>query len=116
MINYAIRLSSINEFALMKLDVLDTLETVKICTHYERNGEKVIHFPTSLKDLAECNPVYEELPGWNCDTTGCTTFDELPENAKRYVTRIEELTGVPVKIVAVGPRRDQTIIRGGLFD
>ena len=56
------------------------------------------------------------MPGWNTDTTGCTTFDELPENAKRYVERIEELTGVPVKIVAVGSRRDQTIIRGGLFE
>jgi adenylosuccinate synthase len=116
MVNYAIRLSGINEFALMKLDVLDTLETVKICTHYECNGEKVIHFPTSLKKLAECKPVYEELPGWQCDTTGCASFDELPENAKRYVERIEALTGVPVKIVAVGPRRDQTIIRGGLFE
>ena len=116
MVNYAIRLSGINEFALMKLDVLDTLETIKICTHYECNGEKVIHFPTSLKKLAECKPVYEELPGWQCDTTGCTSFDELPENAKRYVERIEALTGVPVKIVAVGPRRDQTIIRGGLFE
>ncbi|MBQ5615537.1 MAG: adenylosuccinate synthetase, partial [Peptococcaceae bacterium] len=116
MVNYAIRLSGINEFALMKLDVLDTLETVKICTHYECNGEKVIHFPTSLKKLAECKPVYEELPGWQCDTTGCASFDELPENAKHYVERIEALTGVPVKIVAVGPRRDQTIIRGGLFE
>ena len=73
-------------------------------------------FPTSLKKLAECKPVYEELPGWKTDTSGCTTFEALPENAKRYVARIEELTGVPVKIVAVGPRRDQTIIRGNLFD
>ena len=70
----------------------------------------------SLKKLAECKPVYEELPGWQCDTTSCASFDELPENAKRYVERIEALTGVPVKIVAVGPRRDQTIIRGGLFE
>lgn len=115
MINYAVRLSSINEFALMKLDVLDGLETIKICTHYERNGEKVIHFPSSLKVLAECQPVYEELPGWMTDTTKATSFDQLPAAAQVYVKRIEELTGVPVKIIAVGPRRDQTIIRGNLF-
>ena len=115
MVSYAIRLSGINELALMKLDVLDSLETIKICTHYERNGEKVIHFPSSLKVLAECKPVYEEMPGWQTDTTGATTFEELPAAAQAYVNRIEELTGVPVKIVAVGPRRDQTIIRGDLF-
>ncbi len=116
MLHYAIRLSGINEFALMKLDVLDTLPTVKICTHYDRNGEKVEHFPASLKELAECRPVYEELPGWQTDTSGCTSFEALPEAARHYVERIEELTGVPVRIVAVGPRRDQTILRGPLFD
>ena len=115
MLNYAIRLSGITEFALMKLDVLDTLDTVKICTHYECNGEKVVNFPTSLKTLAQCKPVYEEMPGWKCDTSGCKHFNDLPENARRYVKRLEALTGVKIKIVAVGPRRDQTIIRGDLF-
>lgn len=116
MINYAVRLSSINEFALMKLDILDQMETIKICTHYLCDGEKVMHFPSSLKKLAKCTPAYEEMPGWMTDTTSATTFEALPVNAQNYIKRIEALTGVPIKIVAVGPRRDQTILRGDLFE
>lgn len=115
MVNYAIRLSGINEFALMKLDVLDQMETIKICTHYDDNGEVVKAFPTSLKKLAKCQPVYEEMPGWMTDTSKATCFEELPINAQNYINRLEELTGVPFKIVAVGPKRSETIIRADLF-
>ncbi len=115
MLRYAIRLSGITAIALMKLDVLDELETIKICTHYEMDGQRVDAFPTSLKKLGQCQPVYEELPGWQCDTSKATTFEELPENAQKYINRIEELTGVKVKIVAVGPKRSETIIREDLL-
>lgn len=115
MLRYAIRLSGITAIALMKLDVLDELPTIKICTHYELNGQALDAFPTSLKKLGQCQPVYEELPGWQSDTTKATTFDELPPNAQHYVKRLEELTGVPIKIIAVGPERSQTIIREDLF-
>ena len=115
MLRYAIRLSGINGFALMKLDVLDELPVIKICTHYEMNGQRVDHFPCSLKKLAQCQPVYEELPGWQCDTSKARSFDELPENAQKYINRLEELSGVKVKIVAVGPKRSETIIREHLL-
>ena len=115
MLRYAIRLSGITAIALMKLDVLDELETIKICTHYEMDGQRVDAFPTSLKKLGQCQPVYEELPGWQCDTSKATTFAELPATAQKYINRIEELTGVKVKIVAVGPKRSETIIREDLL-
>ncbi len=110
-INYAVRLSGITALSLMKLDILDTLEEIKICTGYKINGEAIATFPGRLDDLEKVEPVYETLAGWNEDTTGCTTFDALPEAAKIFVKRVEELSGVPVKIVAVGPGREQTIIR-----
>lgn len=115
MLRYAIRLSGINGLALMKLDVMDSLAKVKICTHYECEGEKVKTFPCSLKKLAKCQPVYVELDGWNCDTSNAKSYEELPENAKKFIETIEKYTDVPIKLVAVGPKRDQTIIRTELF-
>lgn len=115
MLKYAIRLSGITGLALMKLDVLDDMETVKICTHYEAEGKRIDAFPTSLKQLAKCQPVYEELPGWQCSTQQARTFAELPINAQNYIKRLEELTGVTIKIIAVGPKREETIIKEDLF-
>ena len=116
MLRYAIRLSGINGLALMKLDVMDSLAKVKICTHYECDGERVETFPCSLKKLAKCKPVYVELDGWQCDTSKAKSYDELPANAKKFIETIEEYTNVPIKLVAVGPKRDQTIIRAKLFE
>lgn len=110
-VNYAIRLNGITGLALMKLDILDTLPEIKICTGYKLRGEEIPYFPGRLEDLEQVEPIYETVPGWQCDTTSCTTFDELPEAAQTFVGRVEALTGVPVKIVAVGPGREQTIIR-----
>lgn len=110
-VNYAIRLNGITGLALMKLDILDTLPEIKICTGYKLRGEEIPYFPSRLEDLEQVEPIYETVPGWQCDTTSCTTFDELPEAAQAFVDRVEALTGVPVKIVAVGPGREQTIIR-----
>ena len=110
-VNYAIRLNGITGLALMKLDILDTLPEIKICTGYKLRGEEIPYFPGRLEDLEQVEPIYETVPGWQCDTTSCTTFDELPEAAQAFVGHVEALTGVPVKIVAVGPGREQTIIR-----
>ena len=110
-VNYAIRLNGITGLALMKLDILDTLPEIKICTGYKLRGEEIPYFPGRLEDLEQVEPIYETVPGWQCDTTSCTHFDELPEAAQAFVARVEALTGVPVKIVAVGPGREQTIIR-----
>ncbi len=107
--HHAVMTGGITHWALMKMDVLDGFETIKICTAYECDGETVTTIPASIRKLARCKPVYEEFQGWNEPTTGCTSFEELPEQAKKYVRRIEELTGVPVSILSVGPNRTSTI-------
>ena len=99
--------------ALTKLDVLSAFDTVKVCTAYECDGKTYDYFPMQQSVLFHAKPVYEELPGWKgVDITGCRTFEELPENAQRYVEYLEQITGVRISIIAVGPDRDQTIMRG----
>lgn len=105
---HAKRVSGITNLSLNSIDVLTGLETVKICTAYERNGEKILHYPASLKELAECKPLYEELPGWKEDVTECRTLEELPENARNYIRRVSELTEVRISTFSVGPDRSQT--------
>lgn len=112
---YAVRVSGISDFALMKLDVLSGLEKVKICVGYRVNGEVIYEFPQSQKVFNACEPVYEELPGWQEDITGVKSFEDLPANAQAYIQRIEKLTDTKVTLVAVGPGREQTIIRGQIF-
>lgn len=103
------RVSGITDLSLNSIDVLSGLETVKICTAYKLpNGELIEYYPASLKVLAACEPVYEELPGWIEDITGCRTLGELPENARNYVRRIQELVGVRISTFSVGPDRNQT--------
>lgn len=104
------RVSGITNLSLNSIDVLSGLKTVKICTAYERNGEKILHYPASLKELAECTPIYEEMPGWEEDITNCRTLEELPKNAKNYVQRISDLVGVRISTFSVGPGREQTNI------
>ncbi|MFL2105366.1 adenylosuccinate synthase [Desemzia sp. FAM 23991] len=104
------RVSGITNLSLNSIDVLSGLKTVKICTAYERNGEKIFHYPASLKELAECTPIYEEMPGWEEDITTCRTLAELPDNARNYVERISELVGVRISTFSVGPGREQTNI------
>lgn len=112
---YAIRVSGISDFAFTKLDVLTGMDKIKICTGYRYRGETLSEFPQSLKVLAECEAVYEEMPGWQDDISQTKEYDKLPEEAKQYVSRIEELTGVSVTLLAVGPGRDQTIVRGNIY-
>jgi len=102
------RVSGITNLSLNSIDVLSGLPTVKICIAYELDGKEIYHYPASLKELARCKPVYEELPGWSEDITGCKTLAELPENARNYVHRISELVGVRISTFSVGPDRTQT--------
>ena len=94
----------------MLFDVLSGLDIVKICTHYELDGKVIDSPPSTIAKLSRCKPVYIELPGWKEDISGVKEFDLLPEPAKNYVRKIEEITEVPVGVVSVGPDRTQTII------
>ncbi len=107
---YSAMVGGINEWALMKLDVLDAVETIKVCVAYEVDGERVTSVPASIRKLERCKPIYEEFKGWNCPTTECTSWDELPEQAKKYIAYLEELTGVKVSILSVGPKRSSTLL------
>lgn len=113
---YSARVSGISDFAITKLDVLSGLKTIKICVAYKAKGEILTEFPQSQNIFTQCEPVYEEIPGWQEDLTNIRKFEELPEAAKNYVKRIEELTQIPATIIAVGPGRDQTLVRSELFE
>jgi len=93
-----------------KLDVLDGLDTLKICTSYDIDGKQISTPPIGADLYEKCIPVYEEMPGWSESTNDAKTYDELPANAKAYLKRIEELTKTPIDIISTGPDRDETII------
>lgn len=107
---YTGRLAGIDRWALMLFDVLSGLDKVSICTGYELDGELLQSPPSTISKLARCKPVFVELEGWKEDVTGARTIEELPEAARAYIRKIEEVTGIPVGIVSVGPDRTQTII------
>lgn len=111
LLRYSVRVSGVTDLALTKLDVLDDLDEIKICVGYRYGDEELTEFPASLKRMEGCEPVYEVLPGWKEDISGCRTYDDLPQKAKAYIDRVEALTGAPISIVAVGPERQQTIVR-----
>jgi len=114
-VKYAARVNGLTSISFMLLDVLTGFDKIKICTAYKMGDEIINNFPASLEDLAKCEPVYEELDGWHEDITKVDNFDDLPENAKKYVARIEELIDVNIDLVSVGPNRTQTIIRKNIF-
>ena len=114
-VKYAVRTNGVTGLSLMLLDVLSGFETIKICTGYLYQGEIINDFPASLKKLESCRPIYKEMKGWKEDITQCTQYDELPKEAKEYITAIEKAVGAPVKIISVGPKRAQTIIREEIF-
>ncbi|UVI30303.1 adenylosuccinate synthase [Paenibacillus spongiae] len=107
-VRHARRVSGITGLSLNSLDVLTGLETVKICTGYKYRGEVIEYYPASLKMLAECEAVYEEMPGWSEDITSVKTLEDLPATTRRYVERVSELTGIPIAIFSVGRNREQT--------
>ena len=115
-VKYAARTNGLTSIAFMLLDVLTGFEEIQICTAYKCGDEILENFPASLEQLAKCEPVYETMQGWTEDITKVEKYEDLPENAKKYITRIEELIGVNVDLVSVGPNRAQTIIRKNVFD
>jgi adenylosuccinate synthase len=111
---YSARLSGVDELAVMLLDVLSGFDELAICSAYMVDGRRVSQFPGHVDDLKRAEPVYETLPGWREELTGVRRYDDLPENARRYLARIGELLGRPVTVVSVGPDRDQTIFCAAL--
>ena len=109
---HAVATCGVDEWALTKLDVLDGFETLKIGVGYELDGRRIDHFPANVREVARCKPVYEEVPGWQTSTRGAARFADLPDAAKRYIARLEEVTGVPVGILSLGPRRAETLFLG----
>ncbi|TCK99721.1 adenylosuccinate synthetase [Natranaerovirga hydrolytica] len=105
---FAVRTSGLTEIALNKIDVLSNIETIKICTAYKKGDEIINEFPASLEELKDCEPVYEELPGWG-DIDHIRSYEDLPKEAKAYIKRVEELCGAKVTMVGVGPEREQNI-------
>jgi adenylosuccinate synthase len=108
-LKYAARVNGLDGLVLTKLDVLDNLDKIKICTGYTYNGKPIDDFPTEADVLSACEPVYEEVEGWKSRTTGIKTFDELPEKTRAYIKTIEKLVGVEVFIVSVGAKREDAI-------
>ncbi|WP_427340665.1 adenylosuccinate synthase [Caloranaerobacter sp. DY30410] len=116
MLRYSARINGLTSIAITKLDTLGGFEKIKICTAYELDGKVIKDFPSSLETLKRCKPIYEVLDGWKEEEIkNVRTFDDLPENAKKYISKIEELTGVKVKLVSIGPNRDATILRENIF-
>ena len=114
-LKYSIQINSISYLCLTLLDVLDTFDEINVCTHYDYKGTTIDTLPASDRILRECRPVYASLPGWKQDISGVKTYDELPENAKKYIEFIEKEVGVPIVIVSTGPDKTQTIIREEIF-
>jgi adenylosuccinate synthase len=114
-VKYASMLSGIDCLAITRLDILDALPTLKICTGYLYKGQPLHEYPASLKVLYEVEPVYEELPGWQSDITGIRRYEDLPLNARRYVERLSECSGARLGVVSVGPDREQTILLEEMF-
>ena len=108
--HYACMVDGINKLAVTKLDVLDQFEKVAVCVAYEIDGRITKEFPASIAELQAVKPVLEWLPGWQCDTTGATSWNDLPENARNYLKRMAELVDSSIAVVSVGPRRDQTFM------
>ena len=108
-LNYSVRVNGLTEICLTKLDVLDGIETIKVCHSYETPNGLTKHFPLDLDIFNECKPVYDELPGWEGDISGITDFKDLPKNAKDYIQYISDMSKVRISMVSVGSKRAQTI-------
>ena len=109
-VRHAGLLSGIDYMAVTRLDILDGFDEIKICTGYKHKGQLLKGVPASLNVLAEVEPVYETFPGWKTDISGIRSYDDLPENARKYLERMAEITGIALGIVSVGPSREQTIV------
>ena len=104
---YAARINGLDSVALTKLDVLDGLDEINVCTGYRYGNDVINEWPADLNVLAKCQPIYQTLPGWSHPTSGVTRYDDLPREAQRYVAFLEEVSGVPVSIVSTGSGRER---------
>lgn len=111
LVRQAVAVNGVQNLAVMKLDILDQFDEIKVCVGYELNGEKLDYFPMQMNAQASVKPVYETLAGWKSSTFGIREYDKLPENAKKYIARLEELIGVKVGMISTSPEREDTIIR-----
>jgi adenylosuccinate synthase len=105
----AAKLNGTTSLVITKGDVLSAMDTIRLCTGYSLDGQRIEVFPTQLVDLERVEPLYEDMPGWKCDITECRSWDDLPETARTYFDRLETLIGVPIAMISVGPGREQTI-------
>lgn len=110
-LKYSIMINGVTQLIMMKSDVMNDFDTVKVATGYEIDGQKTNYFPFSVNDESSIKPIYTEFEGWKCDLRSCKSYDEFPAAFKNYVEFIERETGVPVKIISVGPDRSETIVR-----
>ena len=113
---YATRVNGVTDFVITKLDNLDTFDEIPVCVAYDIDGERVEEMPENQTDFHHAKPIYEMLPGWNADITGCRTFEDLPENAQRYIEFVEKQIGARVSVIGVGPGRDEVIVRHDLLN
>lgn len=110
-LRYAVRVNGLTELAMTKLDILSHFETLKVAVAYDSLGERFTEFPRQQRVLYNCHPVYEELPGWNIDISEVRSYDDLPKEAQGYIEYVENMIGVPISMIGVGPARDATLIR-----
>ncbi|MGY6498124.1 MAG: adenylosuccinate synthase [Microcella sp.] len=113
---YTARINGVTDFVMTKLDVLTGLERIPVCVAYEVDGERFDELPVSQSDFHHAKPIYEEFPGWSEDITGARSFDDLPENAQKYVLAIEAMSGARISAIGVGPGRDAIVVRHDLLD
>jgi len=106
---YAARVNGLTSLAITKLDVLDILDEIKVCTAYRYQGETIEEFPADIEILQDCQPVYDVLPGWKSKIGQISEYDSLPDQAKKYLDYLESKIKVPISMVSVGPMRDKTI-------
>jgi adenylosuccinate synthase len=111
-LRYAVRINGLDALAMTKIDVLDNMDPIPICTAYRCQGRTLEEFPADIAQLAACEPVYETMPGWSQPTRGIRRFDDLPVEARNYIARLEAITGTPAAIISTGSEREDTIVRG----
>ena len=116
LVRQAITISGINGIALTKLDVLDELEKIKICVQYELDGKKIDYFPAAVEDQIKIKPIYKIFPGWKSSTSGIKNIEELPENAKKYISAVEDFIGAKISSISTSPEREDTILLENPFD
>jgi adenylosuccinate synthase len=110
MLKYSARINGLTGLCINHMDTVGKLDNIKVCVAYKLNGEVIDYYPSNLKELGRCEPVYEEFESWkDVDISKIKRFEVLPESAKQYIRRIEQITGIPVKYIGVGPEREQTI-------